>query len=290
MKKIATLLAALMLMTAAFAGCGNDAGSSTAAGTSSTASESSVAQESSTSSETSEEASTEETSGDGETLVMATNAFFEPYEYYDENGEIVGIDAEIGKAIADKLGMGFEISDMEFDSIIPALQSGKASIGMAGMTVTPDREENVNFTRTYATGVQVVIVPEDSDITSIDDLEGKKIGVQQGTTGDLYCSDTPENGGFGEDAVTRYSKGSDAVMALLSGKVDCVVIDNEPAKAFVEANEGLKILDTAYTEEEYAIAIAKDNTELLEKVDTALGELIEDGTVQSIIDKYITAE
>ncbi len=185
MKKIATLLAALMLMTAAFAGCGNDAGSSTAAGTSSTASESSVAQESSTSSETSEEASTEETSGDGETLVMATNAFFEPYEYYDENGEIVGIDAEIGKAIADKLGMGFEISDMEFDSIIPALQSGKASIGMAGMTVTPDREENVNFTRTYATGVQVVIVPEDSDITSIDDLEGKKIGVQQGTTGDL---------------------------------------------------------------------------------------------------------
>ena len=278
MKKIATLLAALMLMTAAFAGCGNDTGSSTA-------SESSTTQ----SSETSQEASTEETSGSGETLVMATNAFFEPYEYY-EGDEIVGIDAEIGKAIADKLGMDFEISDMEFDAIIPAIQNGKASIGMAGMTVTPDREKNVSFSQTYATGVQVIIVPEGSDIASADDLEGKKIGVQQGTTGDLYCSDTPENGGFGEDAVTRYSKGSDAVMALLSGKVDCVVIDNEPAKAFVEANEGLKILDTAYVEEEYAIAVAKDNTELLEKVDAALGELKEDGTVQSIIDKYITAE
>ena len=197
---------------------------------------------------------------------------------------------QLRQAIADKLGMDFEISDMEFDAIIPAIQNGKASIGMAGMTVTPDREKNVSFSQTYATGVQVIIVPEGSDITSADDLEGKKIGVQQGTTGDLYCSDTPENGGFGEDAVTRYSKGSDAVMALLSGKVDCVVIDNEPAKAFVEANEGLKILDTAYVEEEYAIAVAKDNTELLEKVDAALGELKEDGTVQSIIDKYITAE
>ena len=171
MKKIATLLAALMLMTAAFAGCGNDTGSS-AAGTSSTASESSTTQ----SSETSQEASTEETSGSGETLVMATNAFFEPYEY-SEGDEIVGIDAEIGKAIADKLGMDFEISDMEFDAIIPAIQNGKASIGMAGMTVTPDREKNVSFSQTYATGVQVIIVPEGSDIASADDLEGKKIGV-----------------------------------------------------------------------------------------------------------------
>ena len=163
-------------------------------------------------------------------------------------------------------------------------------MGMAGMTVTPEREENVSFTRSYATGIQVVIVPEDSTIASIDDLEGKKIGVQQGTTGDIYCSDSPEKGGYGEDAVTRYNKGSDAVMALLSGKVDCVVIDNEPAKAFVAANEGLKILDTEYANEDYAIAIAKDNTELLEKVDKALAELIEDGTVQKIVDKYITSD
>ena len=121
-------------------------------------------------------------------------------------------------------------------------------------------------------------------------MEGKKIGVQQGTTGDIYCSDSPENGGFGEENVTRYNKGSDAVMALLSGKVDCVVIDNEPAKSFVAANEGLQILDTEFANEDYAICIAKDNEELLEKVDTALGELIDDGTVQKIVDKYITAE
>lgn len=218
------------------------------------------------------------------TLTMATNAFFEPYEYY-EGEEIVGIDAEVGKAIADKLGLNFTISDMEFDSIITAVSSGKADMGMAGMTVTPDREKNLDFSRTYATGVQSIIVPEGSDITSPDDLAGKKIGVQQGTTGDLYCTDD-----FGEDAMSRYSKGTDAIMALTQGKIDCVVIDNAPAQKYVEANEGLKILDTAYAEEDYAIAFAKDNTALKDAVDAALGELIEDGTVQSIIDKYITAD
>lgn len=266
MKKTAFLLAALLLVSALFAGCGN----------SKTGSSSAVNDAAS------------DAAGDN-TLVMATNAFFQPYEFY-EGDEIVGIDAEIGKAIADKLNMDFSISDMDFDSIIPAIQSGKADIGMAGMTVTEDRKKNVNFTQSYATGVQVVIVPEDSDITSIDDLDGKQIGCQQGTTGWIYCSDTPENGGYGEDAVTAYNKGSDAIMALLSGKVDCVVIDNEPAKAFVAANEGLKILDTEFAVEDYAIAIAKDNTELLEKVDKALGELIADGTVQKIVDKYITAD
>lgn len=280
MKKIALLLSALLLMTTV-AACGSSETSSTA-GTSSTTS---TAETSSTASA----ADTAEDSASGEVLTMATNAFFEPYEYY-EGDEIVGIDAEVGKAIADKLGMEFEIIDMDFDSIIPAVQSGKASMGMAGLTVTPDREKNVSFTRSYATGIQVVIVTEDSDIATIDDLEGKKIGVQQGTTGDLYCSDTPENGGYGEENVIRYNKGSDAVMALMSGKVDCVVIDNEPAKSFVAANDGLKILDTEFANEDYAICLAKDNTELLEKVDTALGELIEDGTVQSIVDKYITAE
>lgn len=276
MKKFALLLAALLLMATMFAACGNDDAKGGAT--------------SNASSEIAGEESTQPANTDGDnTLVMATNAFFEPYEYY-EGDEIVGIDAEVGKAIADKLGMDFQISDVEFDAIIPNVQSGKASMGMAGMTVTEDRKKNVNFTRSYATGIQVVIVPEGSDITSIDDMEGKKIGVQQGTTGDIYCSDTPENGGFGEENVTRYNKGSDAVMALLSGKVDCVVIDNEPAKSFVAANEGLQILDTEFANEDYAICIAKDNEELLEKVDTALGELIDDGTVQKIVDKYITAE
>lgn len=282
MKKFALLLAALLLMTTVFAACGESKDAASGASQPGGAASSSEA--------AGEESAQPADTGDGDnTLVMATNAFFEPYEYY-EGDDIVGIDAEVGKAIADKLGMDFEISDVDFDAIIPNVQSGKASMGMAGMTVTEDRQKNVNFTRSYATAVQVVIVPEDSDIATIDDMAGKKIGVQQGTTGDIYCSAPVEEDGFGEENVTRYNKGTDAVMALLSGKVDCVVIDNEPAKAFVAANEGLKILDTAYAEEEYAICIAKDNEELLEKVDTALGELIDDGTVQSIVDKYITAE
>lgn len=281
MKKFAMLLAALLLTTV-FAACGGGKDAASGASQPGGAASSSEA--------AGEESAQPADTGDGDnTLVMATNAFFEPYEYY-EGDDIVGIDAEVGKAIADKLGMDFEISDVDFDAIIPNVQSGKASMGMAGMTVTEDRQKNVNFTRSYATAVQVVIVPEGSDIAAIDDMAGKKIGVQQGTTGDIYCSAPVEEDGFGEENVTRYNKGTDAVMALLSGKVDCVVIDNEPAKAFVAANEGLKILDTAYAEEEYAICIAKDNEELLEKVDTALGELIDDGTVQKIVDKYITAE
>lgn len=224
------------------------------------------------------------------TLIMATNAAFPPYEYY-EGDQIVGIDAEIGAAIAEKLGMDFQIEDMEFDAIIPAVTSGKASMGMAGMTVTEDRLQSVDFSDSYATGVQVVIVKEGSDITSVDDLfaEGAShvVGVQTGTTGDLYTSDDIEAAGLG--TVERFNKGADAVLALTQDKVDCVVIDNEPAKEFVEANEGLVILDTEYAVEDYAIAFAKDS-ELTEQVNAALAELIADGTVQAIIDKYITAE
>ena len=217
-------------------------------------------------------------------LTMATNAYFPPYEYY-EGEEIVGIDADIAKAVADKLGLELKIEDMEFDSIITAVQTGKADMGLAGMTVTDERKESVNFSDTYATGVQVVIVPEDSDIATVDDLAGKKIGVQLSTTGDMYASDD-----YGEDNVEKYNKGADAVMALTQGKVDAVIIDNEPAKNFVAANEGLKILDTEYVTEDYAACINKDNAELLDAVDGALAELKEEGTLQQIIDKYITAE
>lgn len=219
-----------------------------------------------------------------EALVMATNATFPPYEFY-EGEKIVGIDAEIAAAIAEKLGMELEIQDTEFGSIITGVQTGKYDIGMAGMTVTEERKQSVNFSDTYATGIQSVIVKEGSDIKSIDDIADKKIAVQQDTTGHIYAADE-----YGDEAVTPFNKGTDAVAALVSDKVDCVIIDNQPAKAFVEANEGLIILDTEYAVEDYAICIAKENTELLEKVNGALSELIADGTVQAIVDKYIEAE
>lgn len=276
MKKIISM-AAVAAMVLSMAACGStDAGSDAKAPADNSAAEETSAPE-------------EADNAEGGTLVMATNAAFPPYEYV-EGDEIVGIDAEIAQAIADDLGMTLQIDDMDFDSIIPAVQGGKADMGVAGMTDTEDRRKNVDFSDSYATGVQVIIVTEDSDIAGPDDLEGKLIGVQQGTTGHIYCSDTPENGGFGEENVMAYPNGASAVEALKTGKVDCVVIDNEPAKAFVEANEGLKILDTEFVTEDYAIAIAKDNPELLEKVNASLAKLKAEGTLQEIVDKYIKAE
>ena len=217
-------------------------------------------------------------------LVMATNAYFPPYEFY-EGEDIVGIDAEIAQAIADKLGLELVIEDMEFDSIITAVNEGGADIGIAGMTVTDERKKSVDFTSSYATGIQSIIVSEGSSIKSVDDLTGKKIGVQLGTTGDIYASDD-----YGSDNVIQYDKGTEAIVALQGGDVDCVIIDNEPAKAFVAANTGLKILDTEYAIEEYAIAVSKENTELLANINKALKELTEDGTLQKVVDKYIKAE
>lgn len=227
-----------------------------------------------------------------ETLKMGTNAAFPPYEYYsDEADEVIGIDAEVAALIAEKLGCELEIVDMDFDALIPAVSSGKIDFVMAGMTVTEERKQSVDFSDSYATGIQAVIVKEDSAITSVDDLfvEGanNKIGVQQGTTGDIYCSGDIEEAGLG--SIERFKTGTDAVLALTTGKVDCVVIDNEPAKNYVAANEGLKILDTQYAVEDYAIALAKDS-ELTAKVNAALEELIADGSVQAVIDKYISAE
>ncbi len=225
-------------------------------------------------------------------LTMATNAAFPPYEY-KEGDDFAGIDIEIAQAIADKLGMTLEIKDVEFGSIIGGVQTGKFDMGIAGMTVTDERLQSVNFSTSYATGIQVVIVAEGSDIKSLDDLKGDgsmKFGVQQDTTGDIYASDTVEKGGYGEDNVIRYKTGADAVQALKAGKVQAVIIDNEPAKAFVAANEGLEILDAEWAREDYAIAIAKENTELLEKVNNALAELKEEGKLDEIISKYIPAE
>ena len=217
-------------------------------------------------------------------IKMGTNAAFPPYEY-KEGEAFVGIDVEIAEAIAKELGSTLEVVDMEFDSIITAVNQGEVTFGMAGMTVTDERKLEVDFTTSYATGVQSVIVAEDSDIASIDDLSGKKIGVQLGTTGDIYATDD-----YGSDFVTQYGKGADAVIALKGGDVDAVIIDNEPAKAFVAENEGLKILDTEYAVEDYAIAVKKGNQELLDNINAALEKLTADGTIDSIIAKYIKAE
>ena len=226
----------------------------------------------------------EEPKEEKKVLTMATNAEFPPYEYYDGD-KIVGIDAEVAALIAEKLGMELKIEDVAFDSIIPGVQAGKYDMGMAGMTVTEDRLKDVNFSDSYAKGVQVVIVKDGGTIASLDDVAGKKIGVQTNTTGDIYAS-----GDFGEENVVKYENGALAVEALKSGKVDCVIIDNEPAKAYVAANEGLKILETEYAVEDYAICFAKENTELQEKVNAALKELIADGSVKNVVDKYIPSK
>ena len=230
----------------------------------------------------------DEPASDAAKLTMATEATFPPYEYYDGDA-IVGIDVEVAQAIAEKLGMELEVTDISFDSIIPGIQTGKYDMGMAGMTVTDERKEQLSFSDSYATGVQVIIVRDGSAITSVDDLlaDGANtvVGTQAGTTGFLYATSDIEEAGLG--TVKSFGKTTDAVEALKNGQVDCVILDNEPAKALVAANEGLHILDTEYAVEDYAIAIAKENTDLLEKVNKALSELKADGTLQSIVDKYI---
>ena len=223
-------------------------------------------------------------------LKCGTNAAFPPYEFIsDEDGEtIVGIDAEIAGAIAKKLGLELQIEDMEFGSIITSVQTGKLDMGFGAITVTEERKQNVNFSETYAKGVQSIIVPEGSPITTVDDLyaEGVNyiIGVQESTTGHIYSEDD-----FGAENVLAVSNGALAVEALLAGKCDCVIIDNEPAKAYVAANAGLKILDTAYAEEDYAIAVGKNNADLLNAINEQLAKLIADGSVKAVIDKYISA-
>ena len=227
---------------------------------------------------------------DEKKLTLATSADFPPYEFL-RNDEIVGIDIEIAAAIADKLGLELVIDNIDFDYVLTSVESKKCDIGMAGLTVTDERMEQVSFSTSYSKGVQVVIVPEGSPITSVSDLykagANHSIAVQQQTTGDLYSTWELEENDLA--LIDRYIKGTDAILALTTGKVDCVIIDDEPAKAFVRQNPGLKILDTEFAVEDYAIAVNKSNSDLLKKIDDALRELIDDGTVQSIVDKYITA-
>ena len=223
-------------------------------------------------------------------LTMSTNASFPPYEMVADDGSFEGIDIEVAGAIAEKLGLELQVDDMGFDAALQAAQTGKSDMVMAGVTITEERQAVMDFSNSYANGVQVVIVKEGSPIQTVDDLaNANMIGCQMGTTGYIYCSDTPENGGFGEDHVTPYDDGAAAVQALMNGQIDAVVIDNMPAQEYVAANPGLKILDGEFTNEDYAIGVAKGNTALLDAINGALEELTNDGTIQSIVDKYISA-
>ncbi len=217
-------------------------------------------------------------------LIMSTNAEFPPYEMTTDDGGYTGIDIEIAQAIADKLGLELVIDDMDFDAALLAVQQGKSDIVMAGVTVDQNRLKVMDFSDSYATGVQVIIVKEGSAVTA-DNLGDYMIGTQKGTTSDIYCTDD-----FGSAHVTTFDSSITAVQALLNGQLDCVVVDSAPAQELVKKNPGLVILETEYVTEHYAIGFAKGNTELVEAVNKALAELIADGTVQSIIDKYIKAE
>ena len=282
MKKALSLMTAAALVLS-LAACGSTASS---AASSEAASPEAASSDAASSSEAASETETAELSTvEPGKLIMSTNAAFPPYEMTTDSGEFEGIDIETAQAIADKLGLELQIDDMDFDAALLAVQQGKSDMVMAGVTVTDERQNVMDFTDSYATGIQSIIVKEDSDIASVDDLAGKKIGTQRGTTGYLYCSDD-----FGDENVVAYDNGLTAVQMLNNGQVDCVVIDNAPAKEFVAANPGLKLLDTAYVEESYAIGVGKGNTELKDAINTALEELKADGTLQAIVDKYITAE
>ena len=286
MKKLMTLVLALamMLSLAACGGTGNNTADNAGNTTNNTANNAGDA-------DTGDTGDASFTTVEEGKLHMSTNAQFPPYEMTTDDGGFEGIDMEIAGAIAEKLGLELVVDDMAFNAALTAAQTGQSDMVMAGVTVNEDRLAVMDFSDTYATGVQVVIVKEDSPIQTIDDLaNAEMIGCQADTTGYIYCSYPPEEGGYGEDHVTAYDNGALAVMALVNGQVDAVVIDNAPAQEFVKANEGLKILDTEFAVEDYAIGFAKGNTALKDAVNAALKELIDDGTVQSIIDKYIPAE
>ena len=278
MKKVFAFALTVLMVMSMFAGCGSSTAKTTTAATEAPAT--TAAAETTAAATAASELKTVEAGK----LIMSTNAAFPPYEMVADDGSFEGIDVEVAGAIAGKLGLELVVDDMDFDAALLAVQQNKSDIVMAGVTVTEDRQLIMNFSDSYATGVQVVIVKEGSDVT-LDNLGEKMIGTQRGTTGYIYTS-----GDYGDDHVTAYDNGASAVQALLNGQVDCVVIDSAPAEAFVAANAGLTILDTEYVTENYAIGVNKDNTPLLDAINQALAELTADGTIQSIVDKYITAE
>lgn len=275
MKKKILTIALVGLMAASLAACGKASETQTSNAASESASDGKA--------ESKSDGTAQIKTVEAGKLTLATNAEFPPYEYHDGD-KIVGIDMDIADAIAKKLGLEVQIEDIAFDSVILEVTSGKADIGLAGISATDERKQSVDFSDTYTTSKQLIIVKDDSAITGSKDLEGKTVGVQTGTTGDILASDIKDV------KPERYDKGMDAVQALSQGKVDAVIIDSEVAKKFVEETSGLKVLDEAFADENYAIAIKKGNKELLDSVNKALSELKSDGTIDSIIAKYIKAE
>ena len=278
MKKIAAFM--LAAATAfSMVGCGSSSSSSTDTSTTESS-------DSDTSSDSGDSAARtlDEIKSSGK-VIMATNAEFEPFEYKDGN-DIVGIDPEIAQKIADKLGVELEITDIAFDSCIPAINSGKADFVAAGMTATDERRKNVDFSDPYYNAGQAIIVPVDSDITKKEDLEGKKVGVQTGTTGDSYCTNEDGKSEVKVGEVSRYQKGMDAVSDLMNGRIDAVVIDNFPAQKLAEKNpDKIKVLDDPLTTEEYAIACPK-GSELVDTINEVLKEMKDSGELDEIISKY----
>ena len=284
MKKFLSMVLALALALslAACGGTGNNGGNTTGnGGNANTSADTNTSADADTGDDAGEAGFTTVEEGK---LIMSTNAAFPPYEMTTDDGGFEGIDVEIAQAIAEKLGLELQIDDMDFTAALEAVQAGMSDMAMAGITVNEERLAVMDFSDTYATGVQVVIVKEGSDVT-LDNLGEQLIGVQNGTTGWQFCSDD-----FGDDHVAAFDNGITAVQALVNDQVDCVVIDQGPAEVFVSENPGLTILETEYAVEDYAIGVNKGNTALLDAINGALAELQEDGTIQSIIDKYISAE
>ena len=279
-KKLLAVTAAMTMAVAMLSGCGSSA--------SKTESAPSQAASSAAASETAgEAASTEAGDAAGEKLVVGTNAAFPPFEYVGDDGQPDGFDVALIKAIGEKIGAEIEVQDMEFDSLVSSI-GNKIDLAIAGMTVTDERKNMVDFSEPYYEAVQSVIVPKDSAISSAEDLKGATIGTQLGTTGNFLADDI-------EGAtVSTYNKGVDAVNDLNNGRIDCVIIDKNPAEVFGEQfSDKLTVLPGSQFEfetENYAIALKKGNTELAEKINKALEELKADGTYDKLVSQYIDGD
>ena len=282
MKKNIWAIVTAIAAAAALAACGSGSSAQSSAAGSSAAASSEAASEAGSGAASS---AADASAAAGGTLIMATNAEFEPWEYHDGD-KVVGIDAEIAEAIAKKLGMELKIEDMAFDAIIPAVTSGKADIGIAAISVTEERKASVDFTDTYAdSALEILVKKDNTEITGLDSLAGHKIGVQTGTTGDLKATDV-----VGDENVERFNSYFEAIQSLKQGKLDAVLIDKAPAKVFLQQNDDLQKVGDDLDKEEYAIAVAKGNTELVDKLNNAISELKADGTFDEIMNKYIPAE